>query len=69
VALFSETNLKPHKRFYINEKIITQKEKVEWPLKLAKESPTDRWIYFLVSIEASGICIPIGNCEVLLAAV
>jgi hypothetical protein len=38
-------------------------------LQLEKASPTDRWTYFLISIEATGICIRIGTCEVLLVAV
>jgi hypothetical protein len=45
VALFSETHLKPHERFYIPnyhfiESIVTRKEKAELPLLLGKATPT-----------------------------
>jgi hypothetical protein len=45
VALFSETHLKPHERFFIPnntfiELTVTWAEKVELPLQLEKASPT-----------------------------
>jgi hypothetical protein len=45
VALFSETNLKPHERFYIRistctEPIATREEKVELPLQSEEVFPT-----------------------------
>jgi hypothetical protein len=48
------------------ESIANRKEMVELPLQLEKASPH---ACRFVSVEATGVCIPIGNQEILLAAV
>jgi hypothetical protein len=74
VALFSETHLKPHERFFIanynfyridsypNRKGGTANAVRKGILHNLVDLPS------LVSVEATGVCIPIGNNEVLLAA-
>jgi hypothetical protein len=74
VALLSKTRLKPHQRFITNYSVYrthrfsglkggTAIEAIEGILNNHVELPP------LVSIEATGIYLPIGNSEVLLAAV
>jgi hypothetical protein len=55
VTLFSETYLKPHERFFIAIRKGVAHNHVDLPP--------------LVSVEATGVCIPIGNSEALLADV
>jgi hypothetical protein len=75
VALFSETHLKPHERFCLPNYHLYRSDRFPGrkggtavavrkgvPHILADLPP-------LSSIEATGVCIPIGNNEVLLAAV
>jgi hypothetical protein len=51
------------------EQIAIQEEKVQLPLQSGKASPNHVDLIPLVSVEATGVCIPIGNREILLAAV
>jgi hypothetical protein len=74
VALFSEINLKPHERFYISNHHLHRTDgfpgrKVVTALAVRKGIPHSH-VYLPppVSIEATGICIPLGNTELLLAA-
>jgi hypothetical protein len=75
VALFSETHLKPHERFHIPNyhlyRIDRHPERKGGKAIVVRKGTSHRQVDQppLVSIEAAGICIPIGNCEVLLAAV
>jgi hypothetical protein len=49
----------------------SREEKAELPLQLEKAFPITMYVDMppLVSIEATGVCISIGNSEVLLAAI
>jgi hypothetical protein len=75
VALFSETHLKPHERFsiqnyhfYRNDRQSGRKGGTAVAVK--KGIPQNHVdLPPLISVEATGVCIPIGNREVLLAAV
>jgi hypothetical protein len=64
VALFSETHLKPYERFYRTDRHPGRKGGTAVavrrgvPHNYVELSP-------LVSLEATGVCIPIGNSEVL----
>jgi hypothetical protein len=77
VALFSETSLKPNERFYILNyhllvyRIDRHPERKGGTAIAVRKGIPHRQVNLppLVSIEATGICIQIGNCEVLLAAV
>jgi hypothetical protein len=51
------------------ESIATQEGKAELPLQSEKAYHITMWTYLLISIEATGVCIPIGNSEILLAAI
>jgi hypothetical protein len=51
------------------ESIATRKEKAELPLQSEKASPTACRHTPLVSVEATGVCMPFGNQEIMLAAV
>jgi hypothetical protein len=75
VALFSETHLKPHERFYIqnyhfyrNDRQPGKKGRTAVAVKKGiPHSHVD--LPPLISVEATGVCIPIGNRKILLAAV
>jgi hypothetical protein len=75
VDLLSETHLKPHERFYIPSyhlyRIDRHSERKGGTAIAVRKGIPQRQVDLppLVSIEATGMCIPIGNCEVLLAAV
>jgi hypothetical protein len=71
VTLFSETLLKPHERFYIPNRIDRHPERKGGTATAVRIGTPHRHVDLppLVSIEATGICILIGNCEVLLVAV
>jgi hypothetical protein len=75
VALFSETHLKPHERFFIPNCHLYRTDRY-----LARKGGTavavrkDILHYHvdlppLVSVEATRVCIPLGHSEILLAAV
>jgi hypothetical protein len=74
-ALFSETHLKPHQRFHIQIYHIYRNDRhpeIKGGTAVAVKkgiphSPVD--LPPLISVEASAVCIPIGNTEILLAAV
>jgi hypothetical protein len=74
VALFSETYLKPYERFYIPNyclyRIDRHLERKGGTAVAVRKNilPRQADLLPLVSIEAIGICILIGNCEMLLAA-
>jgi exonuclease III len=75
VALLLETHLKPHERFFIPNYHFYQTDR--FPARKGGTAVAVRNsiphnhadLPPLVSIEATGVCIPIGNNEVLLAAV
>jgi hypothetical protein len=75
VALFSETHLKPHERFFISnyrfyrtDRYSGRKEGIA--VAFRKGIPHNHVnLPPLVSVEATGVCIPVGNSEVLLASV
>jgi len=75
VALLSETHLKPHKRFPIRNYHIYWADrqpslKGGTSVAVRKSIPHNHEdLRPLVSMEATGVCIPIGNREVLLEAV
>jgi hypothetical protein len=68
VTLLSQTQLKPHDRVYIPNYHFYRTDRF-----LGREGGTAvtvrKNIPHLVSVEATGVCIFIGNSEVLLAAV
>jgi hypothetical protein len=75
VALFSETHLKPHRRFYIPNYCIyrnnhLERNKGENAVAVKKGIP---YTYVdlppLLSLEATGVTIPIGHTEMLVASV
>jgi exonuclease III len=72
VALVSETQLKPHERFFISNYHFYRTDRYSGRkggtvIAVRKGIPPNH--ADLVSVEATGVCIPIGNSEVLLAAV
>jgi hypothetical protein len=75
MALFSETNLKPHERFHIPNYNFNRIDrypgmKAGTAVAVRKGIPHNHVdLPPLISIEATGVCIPIGNNEILLAAV
>jgi hypothetical protein len=75
VALFSETHLKPYERFYIPNYHFYRIDrhpgrKAGTAVAVRKGIPPSHVdLPPLVSIEATGVCIPIGNREILFAAV
>jgi hypothetical protein len=75
VALFSETHLKPHERFFITNYHVYQMDqypgrKGRTAIAVKKDIPHDHVeLPALVSVEATGVCIPVGNDVVLLEAV
>jgi hypothetical protein len=66
VALFSETHLKSHERFFISNFHFYRTDRYPGR-KGIPHNHVD--LPPLVSVEVTGVCIPIGNSEVLLAAV
>jgi hypothetical protein len=75
VTLLSETHLKPHERFFIPNYHFYWTDRLPGrkggtAVAVRKCIPHDLVaLPPLVSIEATSVCIPIGNSEVLLAAV
>jgi exonuclease III len=75
LALFSETHLKQHERFFIPNYHFYRTDrypgrKGETALAVRKYIPQNQVdLPLLVSVEATGVCIPTGNSEVLLAPV
>ena len=75
VALLSETHLKPHERFYIPNYFFYRTDRFPGrkggtAVAIRKGIPhTNVDLAPLVSVEATGVYIPIGNNEVFLAAV
>jgi hypothetical protein len=75
VALFSETHLKPLERFFIPNYHFYRTDRYPGrkggtAVAVRKVIPNNHVdLPPLVSVEATGVCIPIGNSEVLLAAV
>jgi hypothetical protein len=75
VALFSETHLKPHERFFIPNFHVYrtdryQGRKGETAVAFRRGIPHNHVdLPCLVSVEATGVCIRIGNSEMLLAVV
>jgi hypothetical protein len=75
VALFSETYLKPHERFFITNYHVYRMDRYSGgkggtAIAVRKGIPHDHVeLPALVSVEAAGVCIPAGNDVVLLAAV
>jgi hypothetical protein len=75
VALLSETHLKPYERFFIPNYHIYRTDRFParkggTAVAVRKGIPHNHVdLPLLVSVEATGVCVPIGNCEVLLAAV
>jgi hypothetical protein len=75
VALLSETHIKPHERFFITNYHIYRNDchpgaKVGTAVAVRKGVPHSYIdLVPLILIEATGICIPLGNKEILLAAV
>jgi exonuclease III len=75
VALLSETHLKPHERFFIPNYHFYQADcfpgkKGGTAVAVRKGTPHNHVdLPPLNSAEATGVCIPIGSSEVLLAAV
>jgi hypothetical protein len=66
IFLRSVTNAKNYNLYRIDRH---PERKGGTAIAVRKGTPTDKWICLLVSIETTGLCIPIGNCEVLLSAV
>jgi hypothetical protein len=75
VALFSETHLKTHERFFIQNFHPYRTDRYPGrkggtTVAVRKGIPHNHVdLRPLVSVEATGVCIPIGNSKVLLAAV
>jgi hypothetical protein len=74
-ALFSETHLKPHERFYIPKHDIYRTDRGDrhnggTVFAVKKTIPhTCIDLAPLLSVEATGFCIPIGNTEMFLTTV
>jgi hypothetical protein len=72
LALFSEIHLKPHERFFIPNYLTNRYpgRKGETAIAVRKCIPHNYVnLPSIVSVVATGVCIPIVNCEVLFAAV
>jgi hypothetical protein len=75
VALLSETHPKPHERFSIRNYHFYRNDRhagIKGGTAIAvKNGVPHRYVDFppLISIEATGVCIPIGSTEIFLAAV
>jgi exonuclease III len=72
VALLSETHLKPHEKFFISNYHFYRTDrhpgrKGGTAVVVRRGVPHNH--VDLVSIQATGVCIPVGNSEVLLASV
>jgi hypothetical protein len=73
--LFSETYLKPHERFFISNYYFYRTDRYTdrkggTAVAIIKGIPHNHVdLPPLVSVEATRVCLPIGNSEVLLAAV
>jgi hypothetical protein len=67
VALFSEKHLKRHERFFIANYLFYRTDRMLG--RKYRTAVAFRKGILLVSTEATGVCIPTGNSEVLLAAV
>jgi hypothetical protein len=74
VALFSETHLKPHERFFIPNYHLYQIDRYSGrkggtAVIVGKGIPHNHVDLPPVSVEATGVSIPISNRKILLAAV
>jgi hypothetical protein len=75
VALFSETHLKPHERFFILNYQFYRPDrhpgrKGGTAVAVRRGVPHSYVdLQHLASVEATGVCTPIGNSEILLASV
>jgi hypothetical protein len=75
MTMFSETHLKPHERFFISNFHLYRTDRYPGrkggtAVAVRKGIPHNKVnLPFLVSVEATGVCIPIGKSELLLAAV
>jgi hypothetical protein len=75
VALFSETHLKPHERFFIPNYHFYRTDRFPGrkggtAVAVRKGVPHNHVdLHPFISIEATGVCIPIGNSELMLATV
>jgi hypothetical protein len=75
VALFSVTHLKPHDRFHIQNyhfyRIDREPERKVGTAVAARKGIPHMYVDLppLVSIEATGVCMPLGHQEILLAEV
>jgi hypothetical protein len=75
VALFSETHLKPHESFFIPNHHFYRIDRYPGRIggtavTVRKRIPHNRIdLPPLVSVEATGMCIPVGNRDILLKAV
>jgi hypothetical protein len=70
MALFSETHLKPREMFFIPNFHFYPDRKGGTAIAVQKGIPHNHVdLPPLVSVEATGVCVPIGKSEVLLAAV
>jgi hypothetical protein len=75
VALFTETDVKPHERFLISNYHFYRTDhhpgrKGRTAVSVRRGVPHSSIdLPPLVSVEATGVCIPIGNSEILLASV
>jgi hypothetical protein len=75
VALLSGTHLKPHERYYNPNYHFYRKDRFQGRkggsvVAVRKGIPHNHVdLPPIVSVEATGVCIPIGNSEALLAAV
>jgi hypothetical protein len=75
VALFTETYLKPHMGFYIPNYHISRNDRLDGnkggTAVAVKKGISHTYVDFptFLSIEATGVSIPIGHTEMLLASV
>jgi hypothetical protein len=75
MTMFSETHLKPHERFFILNFHLYRTDRYPGrkggtAVAVRKAIPHNHVnLPPLVSVEATGVCIPTGNSEALLAAV
>jgi hypothetical protein len=75
VALFSETHLKPHMRFYIPNHHIHRNDHLDGnkggTAVAVKRGIPHTYVDLppLLSLEVTGVCIPIGHTEMLLASI
>jgi hypothetical protein len=70
VVLFSETHLKPHEMFFISNYHFYRTYRHPGRNAVRRGAPHSYVDLPLpVSVEVTGVCIPIGNSEILLASV